>query len=229
MILMQRPSDPFWQITPPEGVQENPLGYWSAPNAATPDYVATDRIEEFIAYAFAKTWLSPDDFSLWWRMERHDVQWLRAYFLQALEWTLLCLYVHGEIDTDHANYDSVVVGNSDAGETEEVMLMWAASKLDVSDNLAFDFICSVLASADPKVSGGDPLTIWLSKEGYEDRRRVRAALTWAWHQHSKGFIEDVGAFDKWDALGVPSCPLFLGASCHDFTRWYETKIVPMDV
>jgi len=33
-------------------VVENPLGYWCAPNGATPDYVATESIRDFVAWMF---------------------------------------------------------------------------------------------------------------------------------------------------------------------------------
>ena len=75
-ILIGRPSSPFWQLTTPGGLVQNQLGYFCAPNAADASYAPAYCIEDFIAYGFLTSWLSPDAFALWWRLEQEDIQWL---------------------------------------------------------------------------------------------------------------------------------------------------------
>ena len=82
-ILIGRPSEPFWELTPPAGLVPNQLGYSGRPNAADASYAPAQRIEDFIAYGFLMSWLSPDDFALWWRLEVQDIRWLREYFCAA--------------------------------------------------------------------------------------------------------------------------------------------------
>lgn len=79
--------EPFWTLTPPAGVERNPLKYFCAPNQATPDYVAAHGIKNFIAYGFLCCFdaVDPDNFAMWNMVQREDVQWLRENFLRVLE------------------------------------------------------------------------------------------------------------------------------------------------
>ena len=78
-----------------------------------------------------------NDFALWWRLEKDDIQWLREYFLRCLEMVLLSIYTgavempEGDksyTDFDGGDCDSLNVGNSNEGEDEEVFLQWLPRK-----------------------------------------------------------------------------------------------------
>jgi hypothetical protein len=217
MILCQ-PTEPFWRVAPPEGLTENPLGYACAPNAADASYAGARRIEEFIAYGFATCWFSPDDFTLWWRLERHDIQWLRETFLEVLEHVLLSWWEDGdewELPVRHFDWGdygaTINIGNSDEGEEEEVMLTWAPSVFDArpepdtANVIALDLACQVAASAVPGAHGGEPLTIFLDPCAIQDRARVRCAIAWARQMNALPGVEgeDRRTAERWAALGVP--------------------------
>jgi hypothetical protein len=229
-ILIGRPRTPFWNVTPPGGLVRNQLGYFCAPNAADASYAPAHRIEDFIAYGFLMSWLSPGDFALWWRLEREDIQWLREYFLRSLETVLLSIY-RGSVempddgkpytDFDGGDYDSLNVGHNDEGEDEEVSLQWFPAQIGADGILAMDLVCSVTASADSNATGGNPVTIWLGKDAYENRARVRAAIAWARRVNN---LDKAGPEPReWRKLKVPiaSVPANV-SSCGEFTRWAES-------
>jgi len=240
MIFCHRPEKPFWRFVHPTGVDENLLGYTCAPNAADASYAGALQIEQFIAYGFQTSFLSPNDFTLWWRLEEHDIQWLREYFLRVLEDTLQVWYREGhEWDLpvtdfgDISNDACLNVGNSDEGEDEEVMFRWVPDHLS-DEVLAMSLDCAVMASADSKAHGGDPVTIFLAREAMEDKERVRCAIQWARKQNALPEVkgEGHGVPEAWDALGVPlrelppkvnQLDLFVKriTSCFDFGKWYE--------
>ncbi len=231
MILTAQPSDPFWQTVPPENVTENPLGYACASNAADASYAGARRIEEFIAYGFQTCWLSPDDFSLWWRLEQHDIQWLREYFLRVLEDTLLLWYDEGhewelpQTDFGDVSNDACLnVGNSDDGEDEEIMLTWRPNYFD-DEVLAMSFGCTALASDTPGATGGDDSVIFLDRSAMEDRERVRCAIAWARRRNALPGVSGAGygVPDAWEALGVKSVDLPDVADCFAFGQWWEKQ------
>jgi hypothetical protein len=229
-ILIGRPSLPFWQLTTPSGLVQNQLGYFCAPNAADASYAPAHRIEDFIAYGFLMSWLSPDDFDLWWRLEQEDIQWLREYFLRSLETVLLSIYM-GAVEMpegdkpytefDGGDYDSLNVGDSDEGEDEEIALQWFPAQIGADGVLAMDLSCSVVASADRDATGGEPVTIWLGKDAYRNRARVRAAIAWARRVNN---LDKAGPEPKaWRKLRVPlaSVPADVG-TCGGFTHWAQS-------
>lgn len=230
MIFCHRPEDPFYRFVAPEGVTENPLNYRCAPNAADPSYAGASTIEAFIAYGFRTCWLSPNDFTLWWRLERHDIQWLREYFLRVLEDSLLLWYEEGhdwELPCtdfgDVSNDANLNVGNSDEGEDEEVMLRWVPEQM-ADDVFAMSLDCAVMASATPNATGGEPVTIWLDREAIEDRSRVRTAIAWARKANALPGVqaEDGHLSEIWDNLDAPL--VVIGAqptSFETFRQLYE--------
>lgn len=235
MFLAGQPADPFWQVVPPQDVTANPLRYYGAPNAADASYAGARRIEEFLAYGFRTCWFSPDDFALWWRLERHDIQWLRENFLRVLEHLLLSWYEDGhewEVPVshfDHGDYgETLNVGNSDEGDAEEVMLTWAPCVFDPGEVIGLDFDCQVVADPDPRATGGDPLTIWLDPEAIQDRARVRSVIAWGrWRNALPGVKgEDRRTAERWKALGVPEVEPPDAAECFAFGRWWEERGVP---
>lgn len=231
MILTAQPASPFWQTVPPENVTENLLGYRCAPNAADASYAGALRIEQFIAYGFSTCWLSPDDFALWWRLERNDIQWLREYFLRVLEDVLLLWYDEGsdwELPTtdfgDISNDACLNVGNSDDGEDEEIMLTWRPEYLN-DEVLAMSLECTVLASATPGVTGGDDSTIFLAREAIDDRERVRCAIAWARRRNAVPGVsgEEYKIPEAWQALGVELVDPPDVADCFAFGEWWEEQ------
>jgi len=232
MILTAQPNNPFWQVVPPKVVAENPLGYTCASNAADASYAGAHKIEEFIAYGFRTCWFSPDDFTLWWRLERHDIQWLRENFLRVLEHLLLLWYEDGhewELPVTHFDWgdfgETLNVGNSDEGEDEEVMLTWAPCVFDPAEVIGLELAFQVVADPNPHALGGEPLTIWLDPEAIEDRARVRCAIAWARQKNALPGVEgeDQRTAERWKALGVPVIGTPEAADCFAFGRWWERR------
>jgi hypothetical protein len=231
MILTAQPSDPFWRVVPLGNVAENLLGYRCAPNHADASYAGARRIEEFIAYGFQTCWLSPDDFSLWWRLERNDIQRLREYFLRVLEDVLLLWYSDGadwELPVsdfgDVSNDACLNVGNSDEGEPEEVMFQWWPEQFS-EDVFSMSLGCTVLASDAPGATGGDDSTIFLAREAIEDRARVRCSIQWARKRNALPSVsgEEYKIPEAWQALGVELIDPPDVADCFAFGRWWEEQ------
>ena len=217
-IIIRRASNPFWDIRPPKEMSSNPLGYSCAPNAADCHYAGAGNIEDFIAFGFQVCWLSPDDFGDWERLERDDIQWLREYFLRTLENSLLLIYT-GEIELEpgkpfdqfeSSSYNSLTIGDNDENpKDDETMLFWQTHSIGTDGCICMDFCCHVLAG---EGTDGEPYSIFLDKEGYANKARVRAAIAMA--RRVNGLMEDCdhGVFkildeDKWtagqwDTLGV---------------------------
>jgi len=231
MLLVAQPSDPFWQVVPSENVIENLLDYRCAPNHADASYAGARRIEEFIAYGFATCWLSPDDFSLWWRLEQHDIQWLRECFLRVLEDVLLLWYDEGhdwelpQADFGDVSNDACLnVGNSDEGEPEELMLQWRPEHFNY-EVLAMSFGRTVMASDTPGATGGDDSVIFLAREAIVDRARVRCAIQWARQQNALPGVdgEEYRIPEAWQTLGVELVDPPNVADCFAFGRWWEKQ------
>lgn len=201
MILdyFKRPIKPFWQVNPPKGLRPNPLGYSCAPNQADASYAGAETIEEFIAYGFRMCWQSPGDFSLWWKLERYDIQWLRENFLRMLEILLLSFYEEGDKwDLPYSGFDwgefgeSLNIGNSDEGDPHEISITWAPHSWQ-EDVIVIDMIYEVVADYSPGESpsfpgGNDPLSIFLDPEAIKDKKKVRAAIA-----HARN-VNDLPAF-----------------------------------
>jgi len=171
-------ENPFWTLVGKEGVERNPLKYYCAPNQATPDYVTSYSVRDFIAYGFVCCWdaVCPAYFAMWNMVQQDDVQWLRHYFLEVLEAAVLAYY-EGKLENGE-NFDwgdwsqSLNIGNSDEGDEEEIRYTWALDRVD-DEKLAM-----VLAIANCVGTGpaGDDEVIWLAKEALEDRAKVKAAF-----------------------------------------------------
>jgi hypothetical protein len=230
MIFTHRPRAPFWRFEPPEEVICNQLGYTCAPNHADAHYAGAGRIEDFIAYGFRTSWLSPDDFTLWWRLENHDIGWLREYFLRVLEDTLQAWYEHGhewEFPTedfgDIGLQETLNVGDSDDGEDEEVMLGWRPVLLN-DEVLCLVFRCDVVASASGVYDPGD-YEVWLDRAAMEDRARVRCAIAWARKRNVCPHVtgEEKGTHDAWERLRLPYIEPPDVETCGEFTRWWDRR------
>ena len=238
-IIISRAKDSFWKIHHPKGVTENPLVYRCAPNAADASYAGAETIEDFIAYGFKMSWLSPDDFSMWDSLERYDIQWLRESFLRTLEDTLQCLYKgnyeleEGKPFTDfeYNSDNSLNINNSDEGDGEELMLNWMPTMIGTDGCIGFDLVCSVLASKDPKATGGEPITIFLDKEGYKNQARVRAAIAMARLVNNLPIGDNTELIHEepsqtkawWDELkvAVPDFRHGVPKTCIEFQRWVK--------
>lgn len=191
-------TNSFWNIVSAEGVQANPLGYYCAPNHADPSYASARTIEDFIAFGFTRCWLDESNFSNWHLMERGDVQWLREYFLQSLEFIVTAIYT-GDVNPgdfqndDWAGFDSLTIGNEEAGE-DETHFTWIPERVDS------DSILMVL-----NTNLGDDDAIWLSLDAIRDMRRVRAAIAFAREINGKG-QQGEGHYvtQAWKKVGVPN-------------------------
>ena len=166
--------EPFWTLTPPNGVERNPLNYSCAPNQATPDYVAASDVRDFIAYGFLCCFdaVDPDSFTMWNMVKRQDVQWLRENLLRVLEKLVLNIYAGTdwmESDSDWAESDSTI---GDEGDEEELMMQWAPGPCD--ENALSLVLSYSLLRGDGL--GGDDEVIWLTFDALKDRAAVKAAI-----------------------------------------------------
>lgn len=164
----------------------NPLGYWCAPNEATPDYVTCHDFRDFVAYGLLLCWLSHDaddpaaDCTFRWT--RDDVGELRGIFLGQLETAVLGLWegfylpaVAGS--THHIGGDEPCVFIKD--EDGECCLHWEVYFQD--DAVMMELVCT----------GTDAQAIWLAYEAVEDRRRVVEVLTEAGRTVSREVWEEL--------------------------------------
>jgi hypothetical protein len=203
----------FWQVASVEGVLANPLGYHCAPNAADPSYTSARTIENFIAFGFTRCWLDESNFTRWHLMERGDVQWLREYFLQCLEFIVTALYTgdvkQGDFQNDDwAGFDSLTVGNEEDGE-DETHFTWIPERVDS------DSILMVL-----NTNLGDDEAIWLSLDAIRDMRRVRAVIAVAREVNGKGQQGEGHYVSKaWKKLGTPDVSKKKQAN-DSFFGWY---------
>lgn len=178
MGILFQTSEPFWAVTPPAGVELNPLHYFCAPNQATPDYVASHEIRDFVAYGFLCCFdaVDPDSFTMWNMVQRADVQWLRECFLRALEKLVLNIYAGivtpetKETDFDSDWAESLIVGEE--GDDEELMIQWAPGPCD-GHALSLVLSYSLLTG---EGHGGDDEVIWLTFDALKDRAAVKAAI-----------------------------------------------------
>jgi hypothetical protein len=154
----------------------NPLDFFCAPNACTPDYITYHDLRSWVAYGLMKCWLGckADDpnagchFSRKWT--RDDVDTIRSHFLNVVEITVVGLWRGditpgmGELEGD---WDCHYVGPEEDfhGNPTDHFIKWYV-RLD-DDAIMFD-LC---------VGGGDPQTIWLAYEAVADRQNVLKVLT----------------------------------------------------
>jgi hypothetical protein len=178
MGILFRVHEPFWTLTLPPGVERNPLNYFCAPNQATPDYVASYSIKDFIAYGFLCCFdaVDPDNFAMWNMVQREDVQWLRECFLRVLEKLVLNFYAglvtpetkEADFDSDWA--ESLIVG--DEGDDEALMIQWAPGPCD-DHALSLVLSYSLLKG---EGHGGDDEVIWFTFDALKDRAAVKAVI-----------------------------------------------------
>lgn len=69
----------------------NPLNYWCAPNEATPSYVPSHDMKDFIAYGLMISYIDPDDVSHEYEVTDDAIDWLRKGFLECIEITAVLL------------------------------------------------------------------------------------------------------------------------------------------
>jgi len=161
----------------------NPLGFWCAPNQATPDYVIYDDFRSWLAYGLMECWLGTNtddpnsEVNMARPVTREDVTELRGYFLDLVETCIVSLWKEqykpgdGSIDGD---WQHLNIGTNDQDET---MLTWYV-RLD-KDSMMFELDCT----------GSDAVCIWLSYEAIQDRQKVLAVLTEA-RQKAPGWGDD---------------------------------------
>jgi hypothetical protein len=183
MGILFQVKNPFWTLTPPPGVVMNPLGYYCAPNQATPDYVASYTIRDFLAYGFICCYdcVTPENFTMWNMVQADDVKWLRENFLRVVEKLILNIYAGAiEIPTKEDDFDSgqwaesVTIGESEEDDAngEQFVFEWAPGPVH-EDALAI-VLRSTLVSGEG--TGGDDEVIWLAHEAIQDRAAVKAAI-----------------------------------------------------
>ena len=168
----------------------NPLGFYCPPNGATPDYISTWPIEDFLGYGLllCHSDLREDSFSLHEVMGPGTVTALRERFLDIVEDLILYIY-EGIVDVPCSGFDSdqfdsdneVLVSkwregdpNHDQEAEEEVALFWFPDFIDVEGTIALSFNCEQRLG---EFCGGDSHTIWLGRDAYLNPVEVRAALT----------------------------------------------------
>lgn len=78
----------------------NPLGYWCAPNEASPEYVPSSTAEDFIGYALYLCYLDEDSTSC--KVGAEEIYWLREDFLSYLKGTVE--YLDEMLDGFHPDY-----------------------------------------------------------------------------------------------------------------------------
>ena len=185
-ILLSRPESPFWEIKPSQDQEPNPLNFRCAPNEATPDYVAYENFDSFVAYGFMLCWLPPHEYAGWSWLQRDDIRWLREHLLQALESVIVDLWT-GDIELSNERYEQFDAGDfesfivcdnkNEEYRTEEHLFQWFPRFIEPDGTIALDLSFSVLETA---VSDCHPYseeqTIWLRPEGYADRAKVREVL-----------------------------------------------------
>jgi hypothetical protein len=215
-------SDSFWKVVPADDVKPNPLGYWCWPNACDPSYASARLIEDFVAYGLWRCFIEPDEFTLWHLMRQGDVEWLREYFLRALEFAALSVYdgtiVPGEWDADDAGdaFDSLTIGNTEEGDEDEFTFTWVVGRVDEDAVMVVQ-----------RWSDGDDVTIWLALSALSDMRRVRAAIALARRANGEPGQDWTDA--AWNKLGVPNVEpeyqeyLKTDGKPDRFTEWYDRK------
>ena len=184
----------FWKIDGdsvvsafPE-VKSNPLDYRCAPNAATPDYVCSGSIEDFIAYGFKDCYgnLCPDYFTMWNMVGYEDVKWFREYFLRILEKLVVAVYnkevtpESSDSDFDHGEWaEHLNIGNGDRdpedGEPDEEELMYTVCPGPADEN---GFSVGINWSMMYGEGGFDSDVLWLSWDAILERNpvEVKAAI-----------------------------------------------------
>lgn len=179
--ILDQVADPFWIVTHPPEVRHNPFHYWCASNGATPDYVSSDKVSEFIAYAFMMCYdnVSPEYFTMWNMVTKNSVQWLRESFLMILERFVL-EYYDGNItnttnyhDLDHSVWsEGINIGDRDGGDKDEVSMNWCPGPID-EESFSLQLSCDVLYG-DGRSS--DPEVIWLRFSALHNRGAVCEAI-----------------------------------------------------
>lgn len=148
----------------------NPLKFFCAPNASTPDYIIYDDFHSWVAYGLLTCWFGsgpdPNEYAEFPRpYTKEDVKELRGYFLNLLETTIVALW-KGELERGTGEVDSdtqhLCIGEDDA---DLVILSWYVRLGD--DGIMFSLSCT----------GSDTENIWLSYEAIEDRANVLKVLS----------------------------------------------------
>lgn len=178
MGILDQPERPLWPVRPVSETLWNPLdGRW-APNEATPSYVASYEIDQFLAYGFIFSYMNlhPDYFAGWNMVEEYDLVYLRHYFLNAVEDTLLAIY-EGKLEAskelvDCGSDEALVIGDAD-DDGDEFHMQWKPVRIR-EDAIAFDLEFTSFESGREMVV--EPDTIWLATEAYQDRRKVLMSL-----------------------------------------------------
>ena len=147
---------------------ENPMGYWCAPNGATPEYVAAHKFEDFIAYGLIVGNITGEDNGGCSELDTYTV---RQDFIDYMK-SVVELYDKAEVGErtmcDPSN--GVSIGNSDEG-TDETFYNWVFDMRDSDGHLAIIFHWSFM----PVVGLGssDETVIWLDPEALEDKELVQ--------------------------------------------------------
>lgn len=168
----------------------NPLDYWCAPNAATPDYVICRRFKDWLAYGLCVCWLGSDSkdpdshVNLSEPFTHENVSELRSLFLDMVETTIESLWSgvycpgDGEIDQEQRtlNIGKRNVDGDFVGDADMTSLGWSV-RLD-RDAMMFELY----------TTGGDPVAIWLAYAAVLNRKQVFKHLRVA----RKTLLPDVG-------------------------------------
>lgn len=161
----------------------NPLDYWCAPNAATPDYVPAHRLEDFIAFGLLSSHLSREEISNEFEITPEAVVKLREGFIQCLEITASILpdVKRGEqVDSGSQGTGTTLYPPGwdrcrDADEAPNYMdLEW---RLDMRDGDGA--VCLVLSCTCKEGLGGDDLAIWVDSRCFNNRGRFRRLVAQA--------------------------------------------------
>ena len=148
---------------------ENPMGYYCAPNGATPDYVATSKFEDFIAYGLMIGNITGEDRG---GCDEFDTYTVRKDFIDYMKYVVENYdeAEPGRKSTGCDSSDGVTIGNSDEG-TDESFFNWIFDQRDSDGRLAIIFHWSFM----PVVGLGssDSKTIWLESEALEDKELVQ--------------------------------------------------------
>lgn len=149
----------------------NPMGYYCAPNGATPDYIATSNFEDFIAYGLLIGNITGEDLG---GCNELDTYTVREDFLNYME-DVVKWYSECEPGT-LTNCDpsiGVNIGCLDEG-TDETLFDWNFYQRDSDGALAISLRWVFMPVSGQGYS--DEKVIWLNPEALEDKDKVKSVF-----------------------------------------------------
>lgn len=160
-------------------MQPNPLGFWCAPNQATPDYVSCSNVADFIAYGMMLCHRELQEMDGYTPDASHYHE-LRGYFLNAVERALTVYpqikrgkrYHDDDAPQDTLNFTAdasraaVAAGKE---PEEEFVFRWLVETVDSDGNLCLVLNWAFVGSAAHHEA--DDVAIWIAAELMQGHKR----------------------------------------------------------